>query len=871
MNQSPDNDLHTQLRLARSGDTPPDVLAALAQSSTWRVCHFVAKNPNTPIEALMRLSLRTRLQLAMAGDTPPETLAALAGNPDAQVRYFAGKNPNMPVEMLARLLTDKGRCDSGPVFAAVLNNPRTPPEFLARFVEHREASVRRLLASNPNIPSEWLSRLAGDKDTKVRHAVAENPGTPLATLMRFAGNKDPGLRGYVAAHPQMPGNILATLAEDKEGEVRENVARNPQTPGDILAVLAEDTDASVRRAAFETLKRRTLKRSAKRESATERDFAQAVRSFKFAEHERALKLAHKAARNGSARAQYFLGILYEHGFVRGLAHDRERKGEKERAAYWLQKAADSGYKKKARVCLSHAGKRLSAELFAAEMFVNPDNPRRDDFKAAEYYRRTADGDPRNKDRYGRSCAVLAMKFLLELYDAGRGIAADTDLWLMERAARGDRLAMPALSRLFAGSRGVSRERKSAIRRLKKALQESKDKEVLKYGAYDGYDESDENAARFELGLSCLEGCGVKRDDAQAARWLARAAERDHDEAQLMMGHLHREGRGVEQNAAEAVRWYRKACERSGPSHVEIDQERLDSGRRTADSKAWAATHALLREEAERGNVDACYVLGVLYLDGMGVEKNSKRAAFWIRKAALAGSEDAQYLFGNLAAAGVGMARNPKAALRWHEKAAEKSFFYSDYAGCFGLDLEEQIRWLRRQTRKGNALAPHELAYRRFYRKTPARRVALLHLAAERGNMSAEYELGLACCSGDGVKQDYVQAAYWFQRASVNPEPNPHSYYKGPDSPQSELAHLYREGKGVERNPVLAAYWYETSLHDANCCSELALAMAYECGDGVEADIEKARYLYACVDSMRKGADELAAFFLELMDNAAGGA
>jgi TPR repeat protein len=165
--------------------------------------------------------------------------------------------------------------------------------------------------------------------------------------------------------------------------------------------------------------------------------------------------------------------------------------------------------------------------------------------------------------------------------------------------------------------------------------------------------------------------------------------------------------------------------------------------------------------------------------------------------------------------------------------------------------------------------PKCLSLFRVFYKPPARRAALRRLAAERGNMSAQYALGLTYCKGDHVKQDYTQAAHCFQRASVNPEPSPHYYcYNEPGWPQSELAHLYREGKGVERDPAWAVHWYETSLYDANYCSELALAMAYECGYGVEADIEKARFLYSCVDSMRKGADELAAFFLELMDDAA---
>jgi TPR repeat protein len=47
---------------------------------------------------------------------------------------------------------------------------------------------------------------------------------------------------------------------------------------------------------------------------------------------------------------------------------------------------------------------------------------------------------------------------------------------------------------------------------------------------------------------------------------------------------------------------------------------------------------------------------------------------------------------------------------------------------------------------------------------------------------------------------------------------------------------------------------------------LALAMAYECGRGVEADREKARYLYAVSSDVREC--PLADFFLELMDDPA---
>jgi TPR repeat protein len=293
---------------------------------------------------------------------------------------------------------------------------------------------------------------------------------------------------------------------------------------------------------------------------------------------------------------------------------------------------------------------------------------------------------------------------------------------------------------------------------------------------------------------------------------------------------------------------------------------LDELRRASNAEAWSAACACLRAEAERGNADACFTLGVFYLGGLGVGKNPERAAFWVKKAALAGDEDAQYLLGNFAEQGVGMARNPRAALRWHGKAAERNFWFTWNDECFGEDfMEEKKRWMQRQSRKGNKFAQYELAW---LQRNPARRAALLRRSAEQDDRSAQHGLGIAYCSGEGVKQDYAQAAYWLQRASVNPEISPH-FENEPGLAPSDLAHLYREGKGVERDPGLAAHWYETSLHGGDCCAALALAMAYECGYGVEADLEKARHWYEEGGSLRIGSGELAAFFLELMDDAAG--
>ena len=586
----------------------------------------------------------------------------------------------------------------------------------------------------------------------------------------------------------------------------------------------------------------------------ERDFAQALCHFKKAEHEQALHCARRAARKGHAKAQYFLGLLYEHGFAHGLAHDRERKGEKHLAAYWRQKAAEAGYEKSTAPQQVFPEAELSRE---ADSLADPDNPARDDHKAAALYRRVVDGNPEAVTENGTSCAEWAMESLLRLYEAGRGLSQGAAAWLAGKSAlegaplRG--LARLALARMFARGHGVERDEAAASRWLRAALE---------LGGNDA-DRWWRAESHYELGLRYWEGRGVDQDDVQAAACFALAAEHGPWEAQCMMGHVCRLGRGVPRNTAEAVRWYRKACGSVEQFGWETG-ERIRAWETTTGDGEFATLLACAQGEAESNNVDAFFLLGVLYADGLLVAKNERQAAAWLKKAARAGDAQAQYLLGHFAEQGIGMAKNTKTALRWRQKAAEQDILYTENFACFGEDYDgERRRWLTRQAKKGDKFVLYELAW--VTRKRPARRARLLLQAAEQDNRSAQHSLGLACCEGKGVAQDYAQAVHWLRLAVANPETPPH-FENELGLAQSDLAHLYREGKGVERDPVQAVKLYEQSLDDVNCCSALALGMACEHGCGVERNRAKARDLYRRQQgNIREGAKELAAFFLELFD------
>ena len=66
------------------------------------------------------------------------------------------------------------------------------------------------------------------------------------------------------------------------------------------------------------------------------------------------------------------------------------------------------------------------------------------------------------------------------------------------------------------------------------------------------------------------------------------------------------------------------------------------------------------------------MLGVAYINGIGVPRNAKLAAHWIFKAAQAGHQQAQLMLATMLQEGLGTPKNEFAARRWYDKAAHGS-------------------------------------------------------------------------------------------------------------------------------------------------------------------------------------------------------
>src|SRR5580692_6832063 len=142
-------------------------------------------------------------------------------------------------------------------------------------------------------------------------------------------------------------------------------------------------------------------------------------------------------------------------------------------------------------------------------------------------------------------------------------------------------------------------------------------------------------AQVQLGVIYLTGDGVAKDDAEAVKWLRKAADQDNALGERYLAEMYFKGRGVPSDTTEAAKWLRMA--------------------------------------AVQGDAESEHNLAVLYTQGQGVPRNLKEAANWMRKAAeqnlAAGEQGLGVLYEN----GDGVTYDPVEAAKWYRKAVDQNY------------------------------------------------------------------------------------------------------------------------------------------------------------------------------------------------------
>jgi TPR repeat protein len=257
----------------------------------------------------------------------------------------------------------------------------------------------------------------------------------------------------------------------------------------------------------------------------------------------------------------------------------------------------------------------------------------------------------------------------------------------------------------------------------------------------------------------LDGRGVARDDAEAARWTLEAAKHGHLEAQYRMGRLYEEGRGVGVDERQAFNWYRRAA------------------------KEWYPPAQLS--------------LGRMYERGRGTPQNLVKAEKWYRKAVDEGLDEAREALEGLyrlddapfvlpeTGAAAAAAATTDSSLTVEQTPPASAPFDSPPPAATPPPAPPAPTPAPGKT--SGAIPP------------PTAEAADLVSLAESGDPDAQYDLARRYATGRGVERDSATAADWYHRAAE----------QGLTMAWYRLGFLYMDGRGLpEGRDLSQAYlWF----------------------------------------------------------------
>jgi TPR repeat protein len=114
-------------------------------------------------------------------------------------------------------------------------------------------------------------------------------------------------------------------------------------------------------------------------------------------------------------------------------------------------------------------------------------------------------------------------------------------------------------------------------------------------------------------------------------------------------------------------------------------------------------------------------------------------------------------------------------------------------------------------------------------KDPVEAVKWYRMAAEQGNVDAQYDLGVCSQNGNGVAQDLDEAVKWYRMAAEH----------GDVEAQFILGWRSEYGQGVTKDPVEAVRWYRMAAEQGNTGGQYYLGACFENGIGVAKDLVEA--------------------------------
>ncbi|GBB92357.1 hypothetical protein RclHR1_00020060 [Rhizophagus clarus] len=242
----------------------------------------------------------------------------------------------------------------------------------------------------------------------------------------------------------------------------------------------------------------------------------------------------------------------------------------------------------------------------------------------------------------------------------------------------------------------------------------------------------------------------------------------------------------------------KISQNNANSIISNDCNLKELSKKIADSSGlvmkinWHQCKAENGDKLNKGHGDAQYNLGLFYKNGIGTEKDIKKAIYWYQKSAENGNKIAQYNLAMCYEYGDGIRKNKIKAFEWYKKSAEQEYSNAQYhlGLCYKYDISE---------------------------KDLKKKIYWYQKSAENGNKIAQYNLAICYEYGDGIRKDEIKAFEWYKKSAEQEYSNAQYY----------LGLCYKYGIGTEKDLKKAIYWYQKSAANGNKIAQYNLDVCYE--------------------------------------------
>ena len=481
------------------------------------------------------------------------------------------------------------------------------------------------------------------------------------------------------------------------------------------------------------------------------------------DYKKALEIYEQAEKKGSARAQYYIAVMYSYGM--GVEKD-------EIVGYqWYKKAANNGdsYACNSLGNLFYSGQTVPQNYSTAfswykksaekgykwgqfnlgDMYYNGDGCEKDYAQAVAWFQKAADQNIPD-----------AQNMLGICYANGYGVPkndAKAIEYYKKAAEQGYTWGQYNLGNMYYSGEGCEKNYEQAVYWFQKAA----DQKIAK--AY--------NMLGICYGIG---GYGISKDDAKAFDYYKQSAEIGYGWGQYNLANKYYNGEGCEKNYAQAVVWFQKAADQNIADAQNMLGICYDNGYGVPKNATKAVEY--FQKSAEQGYDSGQYNLANKYYIGTGCEKDSVKAAFWYEKAATQGLAQAQHILAWGYFNGMLVNKDIKKALEWIEKAAQQGdaeiqsdagYMYSEQSPF--MNYEKAIYWTQKAANQNNPPAFNNLGW--FYEhgygvdKDLNQAFTYYKKAADLDNSGGMRHVGEFYEKGWVVEKDVLEAAIWYKKAA----------------------------------------------------------------------------------------------------------